>query len=82
MKITKKHGERVLRYEVGEAVEHLLNDSSLHREGELERLGERISNQARFIGELVQELVVSGGVIRPDQLQKLLGYDFMVSSDD
>lgn len=82
MKITKKHGERILSYEVGEAVEYFLNEQYLHSSGELERLGERINNQARFIGELVQELVVSGGVIRPDQLQKLLGYDFMVSSDD
>jgi len=64
-------------YDVSEAVTEVM-DGSCWRDGTLERLGERLDNHARFVGELVQRLTETGGKLGVDDLEHLLSSDFEV----
>lgn len=64
--------KRVL--DVADAAEMAMN-GSLNRDGELERMNERMDNHARFVGALVDRLVDAGALSR-DAIEHLLGFDY------
>lgn len=68
---------RDVEYTVNEAASSTLDNAELMREGELERLRERIEITNAFVAELVQQLADSGA-LKAGNLATLLGGNFKV----
>lgn len=76
MRFDSKRGKTGDVYEIEDAVREVM-EADLYRDGELERMDERLDNHAQFVGELVKKLVAHNCISAAD-LGDLLGYKFNV----
>lgn len=70
---------RDVEYTVAEAVKDTLENMDCFREGELERMRERLDNTNEFVSQLVQMLADSGA-LKSGHVAELVGSAFTVQS--
>lgn len=72
-------GLKSVDFTVDEAVKHTLENMDCYREGELERLRERLDNTNTFVSQLCQMLADSGA-LKSGHVAELVGSAFTVQS--
>lgn len=72
-----KIGSKPVEFTVGEAVRHTLDNADCFREGELERLREKLDNTNEFVSQLCQMLADSGA-LKVGHVAELVGEAFKV----
>ncbi len=72
-------GQKPVEFTVAEAVKTTLDNADCFREGELERLRERLDNTNEFVSQLVQMLADSGA-LKSGHVAELVGAAFKVQS--
>lgn len=70
-------GQNPVEFTVGEAVRHTLDNADCFREGELERLRERLDHTNEFVAQLVHMLAASGA-LKSGHVAELVGSVFTV----